>query len=170
MVYHKKDKVGNVNPKRKEYYPKLKNLISTLGPRGVTYYQLEKEWGIPDSTLQNWKLEICKEIGTIKATEIGENNIHNMDWHCKALHKDIVQATDVKVKAVLIKVYSEVAERLMRVQEGYGFKQVTEHISNDDLVLQEKAKNVFGANLLEDKHEKTVEGTVQSIDKDESSV
>ena len=173
MVYHKKDNRANVHPKKKEYYPKLKNLISTLGPAGVNYYQLEKEWQIADTTLHTWGKEICKEIGPLKALEVGANNIHNMDWHCKLLHRKIVECTDIKVSAYLMEIHSRIVERLMRTQEGYGFKPVVSNIgntSNDDLVLSEKAKNVFGSNLLEDKHEKTVEGTVQSIDKDESSV
>lgn len=151
MVYRKNDNRANIHPKKKEYYPKLKNLIATLGPRGVNINQLEREWGIPDSTLHNWRLEALKELGPLKAIEIGENSVHNLDWHCRRLHNEIVKCTDVKTLTVMIKVYSEVAERLMRLQEGYGFKQAVIPVSNDDKVLLESI-SVFGKEL-EVKHE-----------------
>ena len=50
--------------KRKEkYYPELKRLIEVFGEWEVNVSQLSKQWEIPQSTVDRWKVQVLEEIG-----------------------------------------------------------------------------------------------------------
>jgi hypothetical protein len=108
--------------RKAEYYPRLKDLIENIGEWNVNLKQLEREWGIPDSTLQRWRDEIIKEIGFMPVEKVGREIEHGLVHNLKVLRTMLIQATLIRDKCEVIKTFKDCQEGYTKFVEAYGKK------------------------------------------------
>lgn len=115
--------------KREEYFPKLKALIESVGEWNINYKQLEREWGVPDSTLIRWRDKIFEEIGPIDVTQIGREICRGAESNLKNLQRMFLKESSTSKKLLIIKTMNDTAKSLTDFLEAYNYKiKVSEKI------------------------------------------
>jgi len=122
--------------KKAEFYPRLKDIIERIGEWNINFLQLQREWGIPTSTLYRWRNEIVKEVGLISVENVGREIEQSIIHNLKVCRMLLVQAQGVKEKCEVIKTFNDCQEGYTKFIESYGKKiKIPEQINVDGQVI-----------------------------------
>jgi hypothetical protein len=109
--------------KREEYFPRLKTMIANIGVDNVNLLELEREWGIPDTTLGRWKQSILRELADeIDPKAQGINHHYTLVACIKLLRGDMIKARSITERTKIAKTLSELTEQATNILERFDYK------------------------------------------------